>query len=229
MICNETDIYKDCKEEPSLIFNLIKQEEYDIVEKLINDNIVNVNTVDKVGNSVLVRLLKAKQYDLLISLMKKRNWDVNYQNEDGNTFGHILACDNSLGAIKVVEQLTHKKNYLPNIKNKNGDTALDLALNNNYLCTAFKILEDKRFNNIDIPSFKNLFNACIKNTLYGKYSKITNLEIIVENMEKKELAPTMKDLVDHIQNSMDDIKKDILNNHFGLLESIINSHLVMQY
>lgn len=217
------------KEEPSQIFDLIKHEKYELVEKLLTDNIVNVNTVDKVGNSVLVRLLKAKQYDLLIPLMKKRNWDVNYQNEDGNTFGHILACDNSLGAIKVVEQLTNKKNYLPNIKNKNGYTALDLALNNNYLCTAFKILEDRRFNDIDISSFKNLFNICIKNTLYGKYSKITNLEIIVENMEKKELTPKMKDLIDYIKNNIEDIKRDILNNHLGLLESIINSYLVMQY
>lgn len=225
---NETDIYRDCKEDPSQVFTLIKQGEYEIVEKVLINNIVNINTVDTVGNSVLMRLLKARQYDLLILLMKKRNWDVNYQNEEGNTFGHILACDNSLSAIKVVEQLTQKKNYLPNIKNKNGDTALDLALNNNYLCTAFKILEDKRFNNIDIFSFKNLFNICIKNTLYGKYSKITNLEIIVENMEKKELAPRMRDLIDYIRSNIEDIKKDIMNNRFVLLESIINSYLVFE-
>lgn len=223
----ENNIYQECKEEPSLIFTLIKEEKFEDVEKLLNNNIVNVNTLDSVGNNVLTRLLKAKQYDLIIPLMKKKNWNVNQQNEDGNTFAHILACDNSVGAVKIVEQLTNKKNYLPNIKNNKGETALDLALNNDYLCTAFKLLEDKRFNDIDIFSFKHIFNACIKNTLYGKYSKIMNLEIIVENMEKKELAPTMKDLIKHIQDNLEDIKKDIMNNHFGLLESIINSHLVM--
>lgn len=226
---NESEIYQACKEEPSLIFTLIRQEEFELVEDLLNQNIVNINTVDTVGNDVLMKLLKMRQYDLLLPLMKKRNWNVNHQNEAGNTFGHILASDNSVGAIKVVEQLTNKSNYIPNIKNNKGETALDLALNNDYLCTAFKILEDKRFNDIDIFSFKNLFNASIKNKVYGKYSKITNLEIIVENMEKKDLNPSMKELVDHIQNNLEDIKKDIMNNHFGLLESIINSHLNMEY
>ncbi len=226
---HEKNIYEACKDEPSLVFSYMKHEEYDLVEELLDRNIVNINTVDSVGNDVLMRLLKARQYDLLIRFMKKRNWNVNHQNEEGNTFGHILASDNSVGAVKVVNQLVQKSNYLPNMKNHKGETALDLALNNDYICTAFKILEDKRFNNIDISSFKNLLNVTIRNTFYGTYSKITNLEIIVENMEKKDLAPKMKDLVNHIQNQMDEIKEDIMNHHYGLLESIINSHLVMDY
>lgn len=227
MNCNEYDIYQACKEEPSLIFNLIKQEKFDVVEELLLQNVVHVNTVDSVGNTVLTRLLKAKQYDLILPFMKKRNWDVNHQNVDGDTFGHILASDSSVGAIKVVEQLTSKKNYLPNIKNAKGETALDLALNNNYLCTAFKLLEDKRFNNIDVFSFKNLINASINNDLYGKYSKIMNLQIIVENLEKKELNYGMKNLIENIENHMEDIKKEFMKNHTSLLENIINNSLVM--
>lgn len=220
------DLYQSCKEEPSLIFTAIKQGDFEVVEKLINNNDINTNITDTVGNDIVSRLLKARQYDLVLKLMKKRNWDVNHQNEEGNTFGHILACDNSIQAIQIVEELKKKKKYYPNMKNNKGETALDLALNNNYLCTAFKILEDKRFNSIDIFSFKNLFNASIKNTLYGKYSKITNLEIIVENLEKKELAPSMKNLVQNINDNMDAIKKDIMNNRSSILESIINNHLV---
>ena len=227
MNSNEYNIYQACKEEPSLIFNLIKQEKYDVVEQLLLDNVVHVNTVDSVGNTVLTRLLKAKQYDLILPFMKKRNWDVNHQNVDGDTFGHILASDNSVGAIKVVEQLTSKKNYLPNIKNVKGETALDLALNNNYLCTAFKILEDKRFNDIDVFCFKNLFDASIKNNLYGKYSKIMNLQIIVDNLEKKELNYSMQKLIENIESHMEDIKKEFMKNHTSLLESIINNSLVM--
>ena len=131
-------------------------------------------------------------------------------------------------ALKVVEQLTKKKNYLPNIKNNHGETAMDIALSNNYLCTAFKILEDKRFNDIDVFSFKNLFNVSIKNKLYGKYSMITNLDIIVENLEKKELNTPMKNLVDNIHINMEAIKKDFMNNRSSLLESIINNHLVYE-
>lgn len=227
MTNKEQELFNSCKEEPSLVFTLIKHGHYEIVEELLSKNIVNINIVDTVGNDVVTKLLKAKQYDLVLLMMKKRNWDVNHQNQEGNTFGHILAYDNSVAAIKVVEQLKKKKNYLPNIKNNKGETALDRALNNNYLYTAFNILEDKRFNDIDVLSFKNLFNVCIKNTFYGRYSKINNLEIIVENLEKKELNPGMQDLVDNINNNMDAIKKDIMNNKSNVLESIINSHLVM--
>ena len=104
-------------EEIPSVFTLIKNGDFDTVEELIMDNDINVNEVDGVGNDVVTRLLKAKQYELVIEVMKKRNWDVNHQNDDGNTFGHILACDDSVMAVKVMEALTKKKNYMPNIKN----------------------------------------------------------------------------------------------------------------
>ena len=226
MTNNEKELYNACKDDPTLAFTLMKSGEYDLVYQLVIDNKISVNTIDGVGNDIVTRMLKARQYDYVIELMKKRNWDVNHQNDDGNTFGHILALDNSICAAKVAEELTKKKKYLPNIKNKKGDTAMDIALSNNYLCTAFKLLEDKRFNSINIHSFKNLFNVTIKSKLYGKYSKITNLELIVENLEKKELDSSMKSLITNISDNMDIIKKDIMNNG-GLLETIINNHLVL--
>ena len=221
----EQELCNTCKDDPSSIFNLIKEGKYELAYNLVNKNIVNINTVDCVGNDIVTRLLKAKQYDYVIELMKKKNWDVNHQNYEGNTFGHILAQDNSIMAGKVAEQLTKKSNYLPNIKNKKGESAMDIALSNNYLCTAFKILEDKRFNEIDIFSFKNLFNVSIQNKDYGKYSRITNLEIIVENMEKKELSSNLKNIIDVIRTNMEAIKWEIMNNKYNILESIINSYL----
>ena len=226
MTIQEKDFYQSCKDDPGIIFTLIKQGEVEDIYRLIHDNVVSVNTLDSVGNDVVARLLKAKEYDLVLEVMKKKNWDVNHQNSEGNTFGHILAMDDSVNAIKIFEQLTRKKNYMPNIKNKKGETALDLAISNRYLCCAFKILEDKRFNDIDIYSFKNLFNACINNRFYGKYSKIDNLEIIVESLEKKELIPSMMDLINRIIEHMDIIKREIMNNKSTLLESLINSYLV---
>ncbi len=222
------EVLQSYKEEPSLIFSLMKQGSYDIAYHLLDQNIVNINTTDGVGNDTITRFLKAKQYDYVIELMKKRNWKVNHQNNEGNTFGHILAQDDSAMAVKVVEQLTKKKLYSPNIKNHKGETAMDIALSNHYLCTAFKLLEDQRFNCIDIFSFKALFNASIKNEGYGKYSRITNLEIIVENLEKKELDSGMRDLIQIISDNMEAIKRDIMNNRSSLLESIINHHLVTE-
>ncbi len=218
--------YSSCKGDSSIVFSLIKQERFDLVEEMIQNNEIDVNAVDVVGNDVVTRLLKARQYDLVLKLMKKRNWDVNHQNDDGNTFGHILAQDDSVATVLIIEQLTKKKNYLPNIKNKRGETALDRAINSNYICCAFKILEDKRFNNISIFSFKNLFNVTIKNSLYGKYSKITNLEIIVDSLERKELDQNMSELVQRISDNMDLIKRDIMkHNRVDVIEGIIEQSI----
>ena len=225
MFNSEQQIFMACSEEPSLIFNLVKRGCYEMVEELVDTNKVNVNVCDNMGNDLVTRMLKAQQYDLVLKFMKKRNWDVNHQNVDGNTFGHILALDNSISTVSIVNQLIKKTKFLPNIKNKKGETILDRALNNNYLCAAFKILEDKRFNSIDVFSFKNLINASINNTYYGKYSKLNNLEIIVDNLEKKELNSTMTDLINNICDNMDTIKNDILNNNSRILNNLINSHL----
>ena len=211
-----------CVKDDISVFTLLKLGEYEKVARLISYNEINVNTVDGVGNDLVTKLLKARQYDLVLEVMKKRNWDVNHQNDDGNTFSHVLAQDNSIMAMKVVEQLVKKKKYVPNIRNNRGETAMDIAVSNHYLCTAFKILEDKRFDNIDIFSFKNLLNVILKSKVYGKYSKITNLNIIVTNLEKKNLDFKVKEIVDAIRNNMDIIKNDIMNNRLFNLEMIIN-------
>ena len=226
MFSSEQQIFNACIEEPSLVFNLVKRGCYDLVERLVEENVVNVNVCDTVGNDLVTRMLKARQYDLVLKFMKKRNWDVNHQNIDGNTFGHILALDDSVAALKIVEQLTKKKNYIPNIKNNKGETVLDRAINSNYVFTAFKILEDKRFNNIDVVSFKKLCNSCVKNTYYGKYAKLNNLEIIVNNLDKKELDTPLRNIVDEISDNMDIIKTEIMKNKSILLDSIIDASLV---
>ncbi len=223
MFYSEQQVMDVCSEEPSLVFSLIKRNNFEVVEKLLEENKINVNTCDGAGNDVVTRLLKAKQYDLVMKVMKKRNWNVNHQNVEGNTFGHFLALDNSVGALRVVEQLRKKKNFTPNIKNDKGETILDKAISNNYIYTAFKILEDKRFDDIDLGTFKKLCNACVKNTYYGKYSRLNNLEVIVDNLIKKKLEPSMKKLLDEIVENMDIIKVDILRDRSAVLENIINS------
>ncbi len=222
MLNEEQQMVKACREEPALIFNLIKRGCFRGIEKLISENKVDVNLVDGAGNDVVMRLLKAHQYTLVVKLMKKRNWDVNHQNVDGNTFGHILAQDNSVGALKVVDELRKKTRYMPNIKNNRGETALDKAINNNYLMTMIKILEDKRFNNIDIISFKNLYKVCIKSSYYGKYTKLNNFEIIVDSLNKKELNPSLRIVIDEIIANYEVIKNEIVNNKSFIMDTIIN-------
>lgn len=225
MFYDEQQAFDACSEDPLLIFALIKLGHFEVVEALLEKNKVDVNLCDSVGNDVVVRLLKAKQYELVLKLMKKRSWDVNHQNVDGDTFGHILALDNSVSALTLVAQLTKKKNYLPNIRNNKGETIFDRAVNNNYMMTAFKILEDKRFNNISVLSFKRLCHASIKNVYYGKYSKLNNLEVIVGSLGKKELVPSMQNLVNKINDNLDEIKSELMGNSYSVLEGIIDSSL----
>ena len=222
---NQSDVYSSCKEEPSQIFHYIKNGDFDIVLNLITNNIVSINETDGVGNDVLSRLLKVREYDLVLNLMKKRNWNVNHQNEEGNTFAHILAKDDSIMAVKVMEQLTKKNNFIPNIKNNNDETAMDIALNNKHLCTAFKLLEDKRFNNINIFSFRNLYEASIKNKVYGKYSKLMNFDLIIDSLSKKELDSSMKSFINFLYDNIDSIKSEFMNNRFSLIESLIYNYL----
>ena len=224
MFSNEQQMVNACKEEPSMIFKMINKGHFEIIEQLVEDNSLDVNLVDSVGNDIVTRLLKARQYDLVVQLMKKRNWNVNHKNMEGNTFGHVLARDNSICAVKVVEQLNRKKNYSPNLKNNKGETILDRALSCNYLCTAIKFIEDKRFTSIDLSMFKALCKSIIRSREYEKYTKVNTIEILVENLEKKELEPGIQGLIEMIRENMDTIKRDIMNNNSRLLENLIDRY-----
>ncbi len=226
MFYDEKQALRACEEEPSLIFELIKEGYYHLVDELISKNKVDINTVDVAGNDVVARLLKAKQYDLVLKFIRKRNWNANHQNSDGNTLGHLLVKDTAVSALKVLEHLIKSQKYLLNIKNKNGATVLDLAIHNQSAFQALKILEEKRFNNIDVLSFKQLYQLCIKNNYYGKYSKLTNLENIVDSLEKKEnLVPSMNELLNKIVDNLELIKNDLMKGKFSLLDQMINTSL----
>ena len=226
MFYDEAQTLHACEEEPSLIFELIKEGYFDLVDELISKNKIDINTVDVAGNDVCYRLLKAKQYDLVMKFIRKRSWNVNHQNLDGNTIGHLLVRDTSISALKILESLMKSKRFLLNIKNNRGKTMLDVAIEVQNTMPALKILEEKRFNNIDVLSFKHLYKLCIKNSYYGKYSKLTNLESIIDSLEKKDgLGTSMNILVERIVDNMEVIKHEIVKNKYSLLDKMINTSL----
>lgn len=226
MLNSEEKVIKACEEEPSLIFNYIKKGDYMSVDKVLSKKIVSVNECDDAGNDVITKLLKAKQYDLVLKYMKNREWNVNHQNYDGNTFGHYLASVNYVDVIEIIKQLRNKKGFLPNIKNKKGETLLDISINENYIYTMLKIIEDKRFNCIDVLSFKKILDMFIHNSKYGKYSKFDNLKSIVSCLESKEsLVPNIKKLIESISNNMELIKNEMMKNKYQSLEYIINQYV----
>lgn len=223
---NEDQAVNACSKEPVLIFELIKDGYFEVVDKILSKKKIDINTKDELGNDILTRLLRAGAYDLVLKYIKNKNWNINNQNQDGDTFAHHLVKIDYIHIGKIIDALMKRKDFMPNIKNNNNETILDKSINSNYICTTMKILKDKRFNNIDIISFRKLYRAYIKNSYYGKYSKLNNLEVIVGNLEKKEkLLPRMQDLLESITDNMELIKKELLINKSHNLEIIINSYI----
>ena len=52
----------------------------------------------------------------------------------------------------------------------------------------------------------------IKSNKYGKYSKLTNLEVIVNNLTEKSLLPRMEKLIEFIKTNFEIIKQEVLNS-----------------
>ena len=227
MFYDEEKTIKACEENPALIFELIREEHFELVDKLLSKKKVNLNTTDSSGNDVVTRLLKAKSFDLVLKYMKNKEWNINHQNNEGNTFAHYLVSINYVYVVDIIKAIRRRKDFIPNLKNEKNETILDKSINENYIYTTLKILEDKRFNNIDVVSFKKLFNAYIKSSYYGKYSKLNNLQIIIGSLSKKDvLLPNMKQLLDEIKDNMDQIKTEIMSNKSKSLEKIIKKKLV---
>ena len=222
MFYDETKTVIACSDDPSLIFELIREDHFEFVDKLLTKKKVDINTCDEFGNTVLMKLLKRGQYDLVLKHMKNKSFDINHQNYDGDTFAHLLVSINYVNVLEIIKALVKNKKFLPNIKNNNGETILDKSINDNYIYTTIKILEDKRFNNIDIVSFKNLYETYIETNKYGKYTKLTNLEMILDSLESKNLLPVMQKLISIIKDNYEYIKQRLINNKSSGIDEIIN-------
>lgn len=209
-----------CDTEPSLIFSLINENDMEVVNKIISKDGYDFNIEDSDGNNLIMYLLKNKHYDLVLKYIDKVN--INHQNNDGDTLAHILVGFNYVNVKEIIEYVLNNKDFIPNIKNKLGETILDKSISNNYLYTTIKILEDKRFNSIDVYSFKNLYETYIKSSNYGKYSKLSNLEVILDNLGSKRLMPRMEKLIGMIKNNLDEIKNDLDLSKTENLDNIIN-------
>ena len=209
-----------CDADPSLIFSLIKENDIEVVEKIISKEGFDFNTIDSDGNNVIMYLLKNKNYDLVLKYIDKV--DINHQNNDGDTLAHILVGINYVNVKEITHKVLNNKDFIPNIKNKLGETILDKSIKNNYLYTSIKILEDERFNSIDIYSFKHLYETYIKSSNYGKYSKLSNLEIILDNLENKPLVPRMQKLLDLIDAHIEKIKSEFNVSKTSEMDNIIN-------
>ena len=221
MFYDEKQAIEKVEEEPSQIFNLIDEGHLELVDKILRKKSTDINLINDTEEDILSYLLKKNHYDLVLKHMKKKEWDVNHQDKNGNTFAHILVTKKYLEVIDIIKQLHKNKNFLPNIRNKQGETILDRSINNSYIYTTVKILEDERFNNIDLISFKNLYEKYIKNDNYGTYSKMNNLEVIVDNLKEKELLPKLTKIINSLTNNFEEVKKLVKTGDIKSLDNMI--------
>jgi len=214
-----------CDEEPSLIFELLKEEHIEVIDKILARKTFDINVVDEQGNNILMRLLKKGYFDVVNNHIRDKRLDINHQNNDGDTFAHILVSMNYVNVIDIIKVLTKNKDFLPNIRNNNGETILDKSLKSSYIYTTTKILEDDRFNNIGVISFKKLYDTYIKTNNYGKYTKLNNLEMIVENLSDREVNPKVKEVINNVKENFDLIKEEFINNKTSYIDNIVNTIL----
>ena len=212
-----------CEEEPSLVFVAIKNNYRDVYEKVIEKENFNFNLVDLDGNNVLMRLLKNKDYDLISKYISNDIISINHQNNNGDTFMHLLVGHNYVDIKEIFEKVLKRKDFPPNIKNNNNESILDKSINNNYIYTVIKILSDSRFNSIGLSSFKKLYEAYIKSNNYGTYSKLNNYVLIFDNLKRKSLMPSMEKLIKTLKSKEKIILNDLGESKLDNLDEIINN------
>ena len=225
MFYDELKAINACDEEPSLIFELLKEEHIEVIDKILSRKTFDINVVDEQGNNILMKLLKRGYFDVVNNHIRDKRLDINHQNNDGDTFAHILVSMNYVNVIDIIKSLTKNKDFLPNIRNNNGETILDKSLKSSYIYTTTKILEDDRFNNIGVISFKKLYDTYIKTNNYGKYTKLNNLEMIVENLSDREVNPKVKEVINNVKENFDLIKEEFINNKTSYIDNIMNTIL----
>ena len=211
-----------CDEDPSLVFVAIKNNYRDVYEKVLEKEDFDFNLRDENGLNVLMRLIKNKDYDLVNKYILNKNLLINYQNQDGDTIMHMLVTNNFVDIKSIIEKIMSREDFLPNIKNNNGESILDKAIGSNYINTVVKILADRRFNNIGLYSFKNLYETYIKNSAYGTYSKLNNYMVIFDNLRRKRLMPSMMKLMKILKIKEKDIITDLESSRLDNLDTIIN-------
>ena len=209
-----------CESDPSLIFLLIDEGDKEVINKIINKEGFNFNILNSNNDNVIMYLLKNKYYDLVLKYIDKVS--INHQNNDGDTLMHLLVSCNYINVKEIIEYVLNNKEIVLNIKNNLGETILDKSINSNYLYTTIKILENGNFDLIDVYSFKKLYDTYIKSDNYGKYSKLSNLELIIETIENKKLLPRMRKLVYLIKNNKKKIENELSYSKTENLDHIIN-------
>ncbi len=222
MFYDETKTINACDADPSLIFELLKEEHIELIDKILSRKTFDINVVDEQGNNILMKLLKKGYFEIVLKHIKDKRWDINHQNNDGDTFAHILVTIKSLNTLDIYKEIKKNKDFIPNLRNNKGETILDKSVVNSSTYMTSKILEDSRFSEVGVLSFKRLYDTYVKNSSYGQYSKINNLEMIICGLEDKEISPKVKMIINYLKENFDEIIEEVKNNKTRRMDNFLN-------
>lgn len=219
---NEKQAEEETLKDNTLVFELINSGYLDVVDKVLKNKKFNINVKDKNGNNPVMSLVLHGNADVAYNHLLDKKLDVNAQNKSGNTLAHLIT---SMNYIKLMDRLKRRKDLHPNTLNNNNETILDKCSSIYSLKT---ILSDKRFNNINLISFRNLIDNYIENESYGKKSKIENFNIIISNLSSKKFNSTkMNSLVLEVKESAEDIKEELEKGKCTSLENLLSNYLYL--
>ena len=223
MFYDETKTLNACDDDPTLVFEAIKEGLKELVDKILSRKNFNYNVTDEKGDDVMMKILKKGWYDVVLNHMNDKRWNVNHQNNNGDTFAHILVSIDYYKVVEIIKTLLKNKEFIPNTRNNEGETILDKSINNCSIYTTFKILNDKRFDSIGVFSFKKLYETYIKSNKFGSYTKLDNLEKIVDNLQGREIAPQVKEIIENIKSNFVTIKEEVMSNKTDSMDLIVNT------
>jgi len=224
MFYNEEKTISACESDPSLIFELLKEGHLELLDRILSRKTFDINVCDQDGNDILTKLLKKGQFKIVLKHIKDKRWNINHQNNDGDTFSHILVSMNNINTLDIFKTIMKIRRYNPNIKNNNGQTIFDIAIDNDSTFLASKILEDTRFHEVGVFSFKNYYETYIKTKKYGGYTKVNNLEKIL-NLRSKQVSPKVNTIINYFKENFDVIKEEVINNKTNSMDSYLNEVL----
>ncbi len=221
MFYDELKTISDCDDDPSILFLLLKEGHVELIDKILSKKKIDLNIVDDEGDNFIMKLLKRGHFKLVLKHINNKKIDINHQNKEGNTFAHILVSFSNPLIIDILKIIKKRKEFEPNIRNNNGETILDISLESGYSSTIFNILEDERFSEVGVLSFMNLYKKFIKTKEYGIYSKVSNIELIIDSLEDKEVAPKVKDVIKYFKENFDEIKENVFSNKTKELDKYV--------
>lgn len=225
MFYDENKTIESCDNDPTIAFQLLLEEHIDLLDKIISRKTFDINVVDKDGSNIIMKLLKKGYFDIVLKHLKDKRLDINHQNNDGDTLAHILLSMKNIKVVDVFNELKKIKGFIPNIKNNNDETILDKSIKNGSTYITSKILSDKRFTEVGVVSFKNYYDTYIKNNSYGKYTKLSNLDLLLGNLEDKEVSPKVKKIIMYLKDNYDLIKEEVINNKTKSMDTYLKEVL----